>query len=531
MKREDILKMAHDVVEKRAVESDCIEYKRSADVKDGILKTACAYCNNLMNREIGLIFIGIEEVDDVDKGIKAIPKRPILGVDEGKIESVENGLKSLLGNIFPKPNYQLLQDEIDGKTYIIVAVEPGNDGPYETKRQAENDKRINLKAGRYIRVRRDTRTPNSREEFELLKKFAEFHFSSELNETATIDDLNYEYMKEYLVATRAKDDIRSLPKLEMARAMGLVSQSEYGGYRAKNFAVLMFADKPQSFIPYARVELIREAIGTGKMVSQVFDGPVWIQAKRVIDFFREMIMTSYTIREPDKVGHRIVYNYPLAMFAELATNCILHKEYARKEYIGIYVYKDHISFVNHNRPVPPVTIEAMNSDVEFRNRVYLNPELKEMFFALDLIESYGSGIRRAKNAMKDNGSPELVFEPTNDDDDYTMVTAYINEEFARIQAEENQGGASRKTTKKRPRNNQEKTKKQPRNNQEKGAGKNDVERRVVEQLLFDPTVTKKRLAVLLGVGESKIRYYLEKLKRDGKIARSGSTKAGRWIVN
>ena len=112
-----------------------------------------------------------------------------------------------------------------------------------------------------------------------------------------------------------------------------------------------------------------------------------------------------------------------------------------------------------------------------------------------------------------------------------MVTAYINEEFARIQAEENQGGASRKTTKKRPRNNQEKTKKQPRNNQEKGAGKNDVERRVVEQLLFDPTVTKKRLAVLLGVGESKIRYYLEKLKRDGKIARSGSTKAGRWIVN
>ena len=62
MKREDILKMAHDVVEKRAVESDYIEYKRSADVKDGILKTACAYCNNLMNREIGLIFIGIDVV-------------------------------------------------------------------------------------------------------------------------------------------------------------------------------------------------------------------------------------------------------------------------------------------------------------------------------------------------------------------------------------------------------------------------------------------------------------------------------------
>jgi predicted HTH transcriptional regulator len=56
--------------------------------------------------------------------------------------------------------------------------------------------------------------------------------------------------------------------------------------------------------------------------------------------------------------------------------------------------------------------------------------------ALDLLESYGSDIRRAKNTMKANGSPELVFEPDNDIDDYTMVTAHINEEFKKIQQEE-----------------------------------------------------------------------------------------------
>ena len=126
-----------------------------------------------------------------------------------------------------------------------------------------------LKPGRYIRLKRDTRLPNAREEFELLKKFANYTFSSGLNETATIDDLNYEYMKEYLIATHAKQDIRALSKLEMARSMGLISESEYGGYRAKNFAVLMFADKPQEFIPYARVEIIREVIGTEKMESKI----------------------------------------------------------------------------------------------------------------------------------------------------------------------------------------------------------------------------------------------------------------------
>lgn len=64
--------------------------------------------------------------------------------------------------------------------------------------------------------------------------------------------------------------------------------------------------------------------------------------------------------------------------------------------MGIYVYPDRITFVNHNRPVPPVTIEALNTKITFDDRKYINPEIKDMFFALHLIESYGSGIRRAK---------------------------------------------------------------------------------------------------------------------------------------
>ena len=62
-----------------------------------------------------------------------------------------------------------------------------------------------------------------------------------------LDGRNYEWMKEYLVRTNARQDMRTLPKLEMAQALGLVNGSEYGGYRAKNFAVLMFADRPQDF--------------------------------------------------------------------------------------------------------------------------------------------------------------------------------------------------------------------------------------------------------------------------------------------
>ena len=60
----------------------------------------------------------------------------------------------------------------------------------------------------------------------------------------------------------------------------------------------------------------------------------------------------------------------------------------------------------------------------FDDRQYLNEELKDMFFSLDLIESYGSGIRRAKDAMELNHSPILEFLPDNDVDDYTMAVAF-----------------------------------------------------------------------------------------------------------
>lgn len=126
--------------------------------------------------------------------------------------------------------------------------------------------------------------------------------------------------------------------------------------------------------------------------------------KKVIKYFEENIMSSYIIREADKFEHRIIYNYPLAAFEELATNAILHKEYDTPEYVGIYVYNDRISFVNHNRPLPPVTIASLNRDRSFDRRQYLNKELKDMFFSLNLIESYGSGIRRAKDALLENGS-------------------------------------------------------------------------------------------------------------------------------
>ena len=216
-------------------------------------------------------------------------------------------------------------------------------------------------------------------------------------------------------------------------------------------------------------------------------------------------MASYTIREADKIEHKIIYNYPLTAFEELATNAILHKEYDTPEYVGIYIYKDRISFVNHNRPLPPVTIEALNRDRSFDRRQYLNKELKDMFFSLNLIESYGSGIRRAKDALLENGSPELKFYPDNEEDNYTNAVMGVNEEFLK----EFNGSTTKETTKE----------------------KSSIQEMIVLLMKENPSITAEEIAnEIKEITAEGVRYHIRNLKAHGVIKREGSTKSGKWVV-
>ncbi len=285
--------------------------------------------------------------------------------------------------------------------------------------------------------------------------------------------------------------------------------------------------------------MLPEVRACGHVEATVFDGPIWMQVLRAKDFFEEVIQRSYTVREEGLLGHRMVYNWPETAFAELLTNAVLHKEYDKREYVGVYVYEDTLSFINHNRPLPPVTIEDMNTQEEFRDREYLNPELKEMFHALGLIESYGSGIRRAKHAMAENGNPPLLFEPLNDTDDYTMVTCPINEEYAYIRDHEDV--ATRKNLEMTTSNAQEivpntqdlTSKAQEQAFSAKGVIPNaqDVGTRILQAISENPTLGARELSARLDATYDTIRYWLRKLRGEKVIHHEGSTKAGYWVID
>ena len=121
-----------------------------------------------------------------------------------------------------------------------------------------------------------------------------------------------------------------------------------------------------------------------------------------------------------------------------------------------------------------------------------------MFFSLNLIESYGSGIRRAKDALLENGSPELKFYPDNEEDNYTNAVMGINAEFLK----EFNGSATQETT----------------------------QERILAAIQAKPEITQKELAQSIGITLDGIKYHIKNMTKLGVIKHEGSTKSGKWII-
>lgn len=425
MNVDDIKKLALQYLEEGRLESDFIEYRKSHLQKDSILKTICAFSNNLMNRNFCMILVGVEEHSEPN--LKGTPIRPICGYDKSQIETIENSLKSLVGFIKPKISYIMTHARVDGRYFVIFAFSNNNIGPYEVLEKAEKDKSVNLKRGRYVRVERDSRLATIKEEFELLKKFSDYHFTEECSGVADIDDLDVDYIREYLNASTDRENTKNLSKTEMAEHMGLVD-TQTG--MVKNFALLMFSRNPEKFIPYSFVELIhKSSSGESVMSSKEFRGPIWKQLRNVMDDINNSYLKSLTLRVKDDLKSETVYNYPYSAVEELLTNAIVHKNYENPRTVQVYVYDNSIVITNYNKPIPPITINDLNTKESFPNRMYENPSLREMFRSLDPIESFGSGVGKAKRAMVQNGSANIHYEEYDENVDITSVVIPISGKY------------------------------------------------------------------------------------------------------
>lgn len=428
MDYERIKKQANDILLSQSAECTYIEYKSSSKQLAKILKTICAYGNNYYDNDIQYIFLGVEEINDEHH--KAIPKLPIIGIEEGSLEKCKNEINNLRSFLYPNVMFEIITNQLDGTYYLLIVVTRQTGGPFMVSEKAERDKKINLKAGRYVRIESDSRLARVDEEYDLLRKFANFHYTSLTNNDASIDDLEVDYIDEYISKTSDREFMGNLNKIQMAKALHLIDKNDPTEKKVKNYSLLMFSSKPEEYIPYAYIELIIDMFGTKrKMETKYFKGPIWKQYYAVVNYINDNFLKTMVIRKNDVATNEKLSNFPYVAVEELVANAIVHNNYENGNPIQIYISQSQINIVNYNKPLPPLKLEDLNERSFFNERDTENPEIRDMFKALGIIESFGTGIGEAKNALRNNGSPELYYKIFEPSENVTSVVIPVNEEF------------------------------------------------------------------------------------------------------
>ena len=172
--------------------------------------------------------------------------------------------------------------------------------------------------------------------------------------------------------------------------------------------------------------------------------------------------------------------------------------YDVREPVEVRILKDRVeitSFPGLENSISMTDIKNNN----IRGKKYRNRRIGDFLKELKLTEGRNTGIPKIKRALKNNGSPEPIFE-TDDDRTYFTTTILIHEGF--------------KTTIETTIENLNKTQKE-----------------ILKLIKEEPFTTITQMAKKLNLSREGARYNINELKEHNIISREGATKNGKWIIN
>ena len=146
------------------------------------------------------------------------------------------------------------------------------------------------------------------------------------------------------------------------------------------------------------VHTIKVAVFEGKNQSQFkdrreFEGSLFRQMREVYDYidFRNQIHSTF-----EKLRRIDQRDYPEVAVREALLNLLVHREYAFRASTFISIYEDRIEFTSIGGLVSGVTLQ----DVMMGISVCRNVKLANIFYRLELIEAYGTGIQKILGAYE-----------------------------------------------------------------------------------------------------------------------------------
>lgn len=502
------------------VENARIEFKETWDPQAS-LKTICAFANDIDNWGGGYLVIGVHE----DAAGRRIP----VGVPADRVDP---WLKDMVNKCkLIQPDYMPIVDvaEYEGKILIVVWAPGGSVRPYSSpKSMGKKSERIC-----WIRKMSSTLAPSDAEKRDLYSLANNIPFDDRVNHEAEIDDLSITLIKGYLreVGSSLYAEADAMDFVELCQRMDIVQgPKEY--LKPKNVGLLFFSPVPERFFPYARIDIVElpEGEGGSRLEEHIFTGPLHHQMQDALRYLRNNVIEEHVRKYPDRAESDRYFNYPYDAIEEALANAVYHKGYDAREPIEVRVLPDRIELLSFPGADRSISAEGLR---QFRavSRRYRNRRVGEYLKELGLTEGRNTGIRKMLAALRNNGSPDPVFE-TDEGRLYFLVTV-----FARQDKEERGGRASDNSTRKSGAVSPIREHAIDLWDGENGGilarKKISVdERRMLLLRIFEeePSTSIPGASKRLGVSVATINRDVDALKREGRLSREGSSKAGRWRV-
>jgi len=401
----------------KVIEWDRLEFKKGWNPEE-IIRTICAFANDINNWGGGYIILGIEEVE-------GRPSFPPVGLQENQIDRIQRELVELCHKI--EPYYVPVTEPVmyQDKLIFIIWTPGGDVRPYKAPQT------LGAKAPKRIYVRQGSVTKSATKEEERFLNTISITppFDDRINHQTSIYDLDKDLMIEFLynVDSDLYKESYNIQKEELALQMQLLKgPKEY--LRPINAALLFFNSEPHKFFRGAISEVVLYKDYDGiQFTEKTFRGSLFKQIQNLLEYLRSVILTEKVIKIPGQAEALRIWNYPYEAVEEVVVNAFYHRSYESVNPIEISVYPDKMVVLSFPGPLPPVDKEMLKKK-KILSREYRNRRIGDFLKELDLTEGRGTGFPIIYRKMELNGSPLPIFE-TDDAHTHFLAILSVHPEF------------------------------------------------------------------------------------------------------
>ena len=391
-----------DLLHCRVVESVRVEFKAGWDPKTTgpqVLKTICAFANDLQSLNGGYVVLGVKEAD----GRAALPPA---GLTPDQLAAAQKWIRGNCNRIDPVYQPVVSPEIVHDRHILVVWVPPSDTRPHAAPEGRGEERRF------WIRLGAETVDAQANGMLQaLLETTARVPWDDRRALQARVEDLRAELVREYLRDVRS-GLVDQPDALEIYRRMRLTVPVN-GHDVPRNVGLLFFSDAPQRWFRGAWIEVVQFAADRAGDVQEerVFKGSLVTQLRACLDYL-ENLAEAHLKKERDRIQVRRWVNYPQRALRETLVNALYHRGYQESdvEPTKVYLYPDRIEIVSYPGPVAGIELSHLEPDANVPLVPPRNRRIGDFLRELRLAEQRLTGLPRIFQAMQDNGSPVPRFD-------------------------------------------------------------------------------------------------------------------------